>query len=163
MRPIIDIKLDLFADYFQFYIQDENVDGNFGDKWTDEADKMLLATNDGTICVGTARNMDVPVSIQIFREEPNILPNNLGTIDQINECDLKITSGQIVIAGCTEYFPDAKRIKLANGVYRSRIYYGNLDKLSENGLEGDDFYEIHLWPTEKETGTKIILDRQASH
>jgi len=124
---------------------------------------MLLATNDGTIGIGTARNMDVPVSIKIFNAEPELLPNDLGTIDKINECDLKITSGKIVVAGCSEYFRDAKRLKLDNGIYRVRIYYGNLEKLSEDGLDGEDFYEIHLWPTVSEYETKIILNRLASH
>jgi hypothetical protein len=163
MRPILEVKLDLFADYFQFYIQDEKAEGNLADSWTEEADKMLLATTDGTIGVGTSRNMDVPVTIQIFDAEPNLLSVDLGIIKQINECDLKVTSGQIVVAGCTEYFPDAKRIKLDKGNYRSRIYYSNLDRISENGFEGEDFYEIHLWPAKNEQGTKVILDRLANH
>lgn len=36
-------KLTLFADCFQFYIQDENVDGNLSDAWTDDAVERLLA------------------------------------------------------------------------------------------------------------------------
>lgn len=30
-------KFKLFADYFQFYIQDEDADGNLSDSWNDEA------------------------------------------------------------------------------------------------------------------------------
>ena len=44
---------DLFADYHQFYLQDEPVDGNLGDDWTQEATDRLLAITDGTIGVGT--------------------------------------------------------------------------------------------------------------
>jgi hypothetical protein len=36
-------KLTLFADYHQFYIQDETADGNLSDAWTDEAVERLLA------------------------------------------------------------------------------------------------------------------------
>ena len=39
-------KLDLFADYFQLYIQDEKVAGNLSDSWTQESVDMLLATTE---------------------------------------------------------------------------------------------------------------------
>jgi hypothetical protein len=158
-----EIKLELFADYFQFYIQDEKVEGDLSDKWTTEAVELLLATTGGTIGVGTVRNMDVLVTIKTFEIEPLFLTDNENVIGQINECDIEVSSGKIVIAGCTDYFPDAKRIELKNGIYRARIYYNNLDKLSEDGLDGEDFYEIHLWLTDKKQNLKIIKDRHASH
>jgi hypothetical protein len=162
MTTTNEIKLELFADYFQFYIQDEKVDGDLSDSWTTEAVELLLATTDGTIGIGTVRNMDVPVTIKTFDIEPQFLTDNKNEIGQINECDIEVSSGKIAIAGCTDYFPDAKRIELKNGIYRARIYYGNLDKLSEDGLDGEDFYEIHLWQTDKKQGLKTIKDRHAS-
>ena len=158
-----EIKLEIFADYFQFYIQDENANGDLSEKWTDEAVEQLLAITDGTIGVGTVRNMDVPVTIKTFDTEPAFLTDVENVIGQINECNIEVNSGKIVIAGCTDYFPDAKRIELKNGIYRARIYYGNLDKLSEDGLEGEDFYEVHLWMTNKQENSKIIKNRNASH
>lgn len=162
MTATNEIKLELFADYFQFYIQDEKVDGDLSDSWTTEAVELLLATTDGTIGVGTVRNMDVPVTIITFDVAPPFLTDNENAIGQINECDIEVSSGKIAIAGCTDYFPDAKRIELKNGIYRARIYYGNLDKLSEDGLDGEDFYEIHLWQTDQKQDIKIIRDRHAS-
>ena len=106
--------------------------------------------------------MDVPVTIKMFDIEPPFLPDNENEIGQINECDIEVNSGKIVIAGCTDYFPDAKRIDLKNGIHRARIYYGNLDKLSEGGLDGEDFYEIHLWQTDKKQDLKTIKDRHDS-
>ena len=158
-----EIKLEIFADYFQFYIQDENANGDLSEKWTDEAVEQLLAITDGTIGVGTVRNMDVPVTIKTFDTEPAFLTDVENVIGQINECNIEVNSGKIVIAGCTDYFPDAKRIELKNGIYRARIYYGNLDKLSEDGLEGEDFYEVHLWMTNKQENSKIIKNRNASY
>ena len=162
-KMITEIKLELFADYFQFYIQDENANGDLSEKWTDEAVEQLLAITDGTIGVGTVRNMDVPVTIKTFDTEPAFLTDVENVIGQINECNIEVNSGKVVIAGCTDYFPDAKRIELKNGIYRARIYYGNLDKLSEDGLDGEDFYEIHLWMTNKQENLKIIKNRNASH
>ncbi|PRY05341.1 hypothetical protein CLV24_13021 [Pontibacter ummariensis] len=158
---IKEIKTDLFADYFQFYLQDELAERNLSDSWTQEAVDKLLALAPGTIGVGTARNMDVPVTIQIFDSEPE-LPFDLTPFEQINECDLEATSGKIVVAGCTDYFPEAQRIEVNKGTYRVRIYYGNLDKLSEDGLDGNDFYEIHMWPSNQKVDVKVIKMKNAS-
>jgi|ERR1051325_1809695 hypothetical protein len=134
----------LFADYFQFYLQDEGADGNLGDAWTDTAVNDLLALAPGTIGVGTVRNMDVPVEIEIVNGPPQ---NDLAQWDHVMECGIDVPSGRLVIAGCTDYFPDAARLNIAPGTYRARIYYGDLDSLSEDGLTGDDHYRIVLWPS----------------
>ena len=158
---IREVKTELFADYFQFYIQDEKVDGDLSNSWTQEAVDRLLALAPGTIGVGTVRNMDVPVTIKLFDHEPEI-NNDLESVGQINECDIEATSDKLVVAGCTDYFPDAKRIDVDKGIYRARIYYCNLDKISEDGLDGDDYYEIHLWPTKEKTDIKIVRSKNAS-
>jgi hypothetical protein len=134
---------DLFADYYQFYLQDEPVIGNLGDSWTPEATRRLLATTDGTIGVGTVRNMTVPVDVEVLDAEPR---DSFDEWDHVNECSIDVRSGYIVVAGCTDCFLDAARIQLAPGVYRARIYYGKLDALSEDGLDGDDHYRVVLWP-----------------
>jgi hypothetical protein len=162
MKPIQDFSLNLFADYSQFYIQDENVDGDLSDKWTDFTTEINLALADGTIGIGTARNTTVPVTLKIFDTEPELINDSDNIIGQLNECDLEVRSGKIVIAGCTEYFREAKRVELQNGTYRARIYYCNFDKISLDGLSGDDFYEIHLWLTNKKEDMKIIKGRYAS-
>jgi hypothetical protein len=150
-----EYKLTLFADYFQFYIQDEKVEGDLSDEWTEEATQRLLAVTEGTVGIGTARNMDVPVTIKIFGGEPPV-EDLKDIVGRINECDLEVKSGKIVVAGCTDYFPDATKIELDNGIYRVRIYYVNLDKISDDGLTGEDRYEIHLWLTGEKKGMKTM-------
>jgi len=150
-----EITLELFADYFQFYIQDEGAEGDLSAQWTTEAVDRLLAIADGTIGIGTVRNVTVPVTVKIFESEPPVYTNNENVISQINESDIEVSSGKIVIAGCTDYFPEAKRIELKNGIYRARIYYFNLDQISDDGLDGSDFYEIHLWLTDKKQDIMI--------
>jgi hypothetical protein len=158
---IKEVKTELFADYYQFYIQDEKVDGDLSNSWTQEAVDRLLALAPGTIGVGTVRNIYVPVTIKLFDQEPEI-ENDLESVGQINECDIEATSDKLVVAGCTDYFPDAKRIDVDKGIYRARVYYCNLDKISEDGLDGDDYYEIHLWPTKEKTDIKIVRSKNAS-
>jgi hypothetical protein len=133
---------ELFADYSQFYLQDESVDGNLSDSWTDEAVQRLLAIAPGTIGVGTVRAMTVPVVVELFDVEPG---SDFGSWDHVTECSLEISSGRIVVAGCTDYFPDAARIETSPGAYRARISYGSLDSLSDDGLEGNDHYRVQLW------------------
>lgn len=132
----------LFADYFQFYLQEESVDGNLGDSWTDEAVARLLAVAPGTVGVGTVRNMDVPVTVELLDDVPD---SDLDKWDHVAECSLEVSSGRIVIAGCTDYFPAASRIEVEPGVYRVRVSYGSLDTLSADGLDGDDRYRVQMW------------------
>jgi hypothetical protein len=139
-------RYELFADYFQFYLQDEHADGNLGDSWTPQATEDRLALAPGTIGVGTARNMNVPVTIVVRDSAPE--PDNFENWDHVCECSIALPSGRLVVAGCTDYFPDAARIRVTPELYRARIYYGDLDKLSDNGLEGDDHYHIVLWPAD---------------
>ena|SRR5687768_15475919 len=135
----------LFADYFQFYLQDESVSGDLSKSWTREAVGRLLALAPGTIGVGTVRNMFVPVTVEIVGRAPVI---DLSQWDHIVERDLDVPSGRLVIAGCTDYFPHAARVAVEPGLYRVRIGYGHLDDLSEDGLDGTDHYDVFLWKSE---------------
>ena len=87
--------------------------------------------------------MEVTVVVDIRDSQPG---EETGDWDQINECSIDVSSGSIVVAGCTDYFPDAARIAVDPGLYRARICYGGLDTVSDDGLEGDDHYRIVLWP-----------------
>jgi hypothetical protein len=96
------IQLSLFADYFQFYIQDEVVTGDLSQSWNDDATARLLAIAPGTIGIGTVRNMDVPVVVEIHDHKP---PEDSGEWDHVVEASVELTSGRVVIGGCTDYFP----------------------------------------------------------
>ncbi|MFV1449362.1 hypothetical protein VBZ51_09460 [Maribacter sp. HS] len=159
-----EYQLEIFADYFQFHLHDENMNPNFGNAWDQfSVDNFLAITPEG-IGIGTARNMDVPVTIKICDSEPK-LKENLNQVFQINESDLTIISEKLVVIGSTEYNPDAKHIEIDNGIYRVRIYYSNLDKLSEDklsedklsedGLDGEDYYEIEIWKTDEVQESKF--------
>ena len=45
MKRTFEYKL--FADYYQFYLQDECAEGNLGDSWSPEAVERLLAVGRG--------------------------------------------------------------------------------------------------------------------
>jgi hypothetical protein len=146
-------NFNLFADYHQFYLQDENSDSSLEDSWTPEATDRLLAVAPGVIGVGTMRNMTVPVSVEVR----DTAPVQSVECDHEVECSIKVESGKLVVAGCTDYLPDAARIQIKPGTYRARISYSNLDSLSNDGLEGDDKYSVVLWPS---TPTDVVIRKQ---
>jgi hypothetical protein len=133
---------NLFADYFQFYLQDEAIDGDLSDSWTDEAVTRLLAVAPGTVGVGTVRNMEVPVTLEVLASEP---PLDMVAYDHIVEGSLSVGGGNLVIAGCTDYFPEAARIQIEPGSYRVRACFSGLESLSEDGLDGEDRYHLQIW------------------
>lgn len=148
-------ELRIFADYFQFYLQDEDASEQDDGDWKEPgAIERLLVVGRGIIRVGTARNMTVPVTIEICDAKPDL---SFDEWDQVNECSLEIPSGSLVVAGCTDYFPDALRIKVEPATYRARIFYGKLNSLRENDLEGDDHYSIFLW---KEKSGPLVVFKQ---
>ncbi|PZO03193.1 MAG: hypothetical protein DCF30_03470 [Hyphomicrobiales bacterium] len=137
------LQLAVFADYFQFYIQDETANDDFGSLWTEEAVERLLAVADHSVGIGTARNMTVPVVVSLHDATPEADVAEWGLV---NEGSFTVRSGRIAVMGCTDSLADAPRLDLAPGPYRVRVSYSGLDSLSEDGLEGDDFYRIQLWP-----------------
>ena len=136
-------KLEIFADYFQFYLQDESAEGDLGDAWDDDAVKRMFAVATGMVGIGTARNMDVPVTLEFLDAAP---PEDFASCDHVVEGSLLVSAGPLVVAGCTDYFPDAARFPLAPDTYRVRLSCFGLDTLSEDGLNGEDHYLVQLWP-----------------
>lgn len=137
-------QFQLFADYYQFYIQDDDASfGDLADAWNEEAVARLLAVAPHVIGVGTVRNTTVPVTVEIHDARPEI---DFAAWEQVNLASLVVGSGRIVVAGCTDYLPDAARLDLAAGTYEVLVCYAGLDSLREDGLEGDDRYHLFFYP-----------------
>ena len=94
------MQIDLFADYFQFYLQDDEISvGDVSDAWTEDAvQRLRIAVVPHAIAVGTARNDTVPVEIEVLASEPSA---DFGSWEHVVEADLSITTGRVVVAGCT--------------------------------------------------------------
>lgn len=135
-------QLQLFADYHQFYLQDEAVNGDLSDAWSEAATQRMFAVASGVVGLGTARNTTVPVTLELLESAP---PSDLASFDHVVEGSLEVVRGPLVVAGCTDYFPDAARFELAPGMYRVRLSASGLETLSPNGLDGEDHYLVQLW------------------
>lgn len=96
----------------------------------------------GVVGIGTLRNMEVSVTLELLDAEPTVEP---ASFDHIAEASLVVRSGTLAIAGCTDYSPDAARFALAAGNYRVRLSISGFDTLSEDDLDGEDHYLVQLW------------------
>lgn len=135
-------QIQLFADYFQFYLQDEVIQGSLSEAWSNAAIKRMLAVSDGVVGISTARNTAVPVTLELLEQAPN---TDLSQFDHVAEASLVIANGPLVVASYMDYFPDAARFQVSAGTYKVRLCASGLDTLSEDGLEGQDHYLLQLW------------------
>jgi hypothetical protein len=143
----------VFADYFQFYIQDDDMTlGLDGSEWTPDAMYARVAISSGVIGVGTARNLDVPVVVRIHDAAP---PIDAGA-SHIVEANLATAAGRLVVAGCTDYFHDAARIQLTPGRYRARVTY-SLRAVDDDGFGDHYAYTIEIWPTPVQSPRQVVL------
>jgi hypothetical protein len=145
---------DLFADYFQFYLEDEGAVGDLSDAWIPEAMVRRMAVAPGPVSVLRATWSCQWWSRLIGANRPEP-PDEW---DHVAEAGMVVRSGTMVIAGCTDYFPDAARIPLDPGEYRVRLYAHGLRSVSPDGLEGADRYRIVLWPGDAAEAPPVLKD-----
>lgn len=143
----------LLADYHQVYLADEVAGDTDPTAWTEEDVRTRLHVEPGMVILSTARNMEVPVELHLHEAEPALDPI---AADHVAEAGL-VTSGRVVVAGCTDYRPTAARIAVPAGTLRLRAEFTGLGTLSEDGLDGEDRYVVHLWPGE---ASGVVVRRQ---
>jgi hypothetical protein len=167
----------IFADYYQIYLADcqlaeelnqkdgENpvvwaarIDTHIATILSPEAYARQLGVARGTVCILTARNFTVPLTVQIRANAP---ADDFAEWDRVVEARLDLPSGCIVVHGPTDYFPGASRIAVAPGVYRARVYYGGLATVSADEFEGEDHYRVDLWPEPEANAEPIVLYKKA--
>lgn len=131
-------KLSLFADYGQIHLVDEAASPSFETAWTAQATEDRLAVADGGIAVGAHDTDDVTVTIEQLLAPPGV-PDLTKDVEHMTEASLSITSGKLVAMGCTDYFPDAKRLPIGAGTYRVRVSHSGITK-------GKERIGVLLWP-----------------
>ena len=133
--------LSIFADYHQFYIWDPETSSREAPiDWSDEDVANRAKVARGVVVICPVRNMDVPVEITIWDSEPEV---HFNAWQHAIEAPLP-TTGVIEIHECTGEAKASFTVK--PGDYTVRGLYRGLDRLSEDGLEGEDFYAVQIWP-----------------
>ena len=143
-------RLEIYADYFQIHIQTKMDD--FEIEWNTSQLENLIAQTSSGITIGTVRNMEVPLTIEVFKKRPNI---NFDEWDQINECSLEVSNNELLISGGSDGIDETKHISISNGTYKALILYKGLSTISMDGLDGDDSYYLYLWKENRTLDTKI--------
>lgn len=138
-------RFSIFADYFQFIVQDENSEDDFGSIWTEQALNSMVAVGETAICPGTLRNMDVPVEVHVLEAEPAVV---FERYDHIVEGAFSSPTGRLVAMGCTEYFPDAPRFEIAPGTYRFLYLISGVHTITAEWEPAEDLYCLYIWPGE---------------
>ena len=133
-------RLRVFADYYQFYAWDPQESRRQApEHWSDQdvADRAKVVP--GVVVICPVRNMEVPVEVGIWDSEPQVV---FDAWQHVIEAPLA-TAGQIEIHECTG--GSLACFTVEPGDYTVRALYRGLDTLSEDGLEGKDFYEVQIW------------------
>ncbi len=131
---------EIFADYHQFYLMDAEAYPNPPENWTNEDIQRRIKAGKNILVIQPERNMTVPVDLEIVDSTPD---EDFENWDHIAEASLDLPSGKLQIEECCGETKDI--LDLPSSSYRIRAFYGGLDKLSFDGLEGDDHYKILIW------------------
>lgn len=137
-------QFELFADYFHLYLMDDSANDDTSEIWSDSALEAKLAVSSNTLAVGTFRNVDVNVEVEVLEKEPSI---DLEGWDHASIGYIDLPTGRCAVFGCTDYLSDAKRIELPKGSYAALSLAKGLDSIETEWEEADDFYKVILWPS----------------
>jgi len=141
----------LFADYHQVYLCDAVNPPRLPDEWPDNHLRRKVNLADRALVISTARDMEVSVKVELHAIRPT---PDLAPVDHAVEASLRAPSGKLIIAGLTDDVKTAARVTVPAGELRALVLFDGLATLSDDGLDGDDRYTVHLWP-EKAGGTVV--------
>jgi hypothetical protein len=133
----------LLADYFQIYLQDDGGAWSLPDDFSAAALRQRVTTGPHALLIHTARNMTVPLRVELHAAEPRI---EAAGVQQVVRAGFRAPSGRLVVAGLTDDMAAASRLVVPAGPLGALVTFQGLDTLDEAALEGDDRYAVHLWP-----------------
>lgn len=141
-------NLELFADYFQIHVLDEESEGDFGDLWTEQTVHDGLAVTEDALAVGTAVNSTVAVSVHVLADPP---ADDSDDFDHVVEASFHTPSGRLVVMGCTDYLGDAARFDAPADWTRARASRRNLAAAvrwleSYEEPEATEELRLQIWP-----------------
>ena len=142
--PLIDSKqIEVFADYHQFYLWDSGMNPDAPETYTDEDIQRRIKTGSNVVVIQPERDMNVPVTIEIYESEPSV---DLNPWDHVAEASLHLPTGNLQVHECTG--GPVADFQLNPGWYRVRSMHGGFDTIATVGTDGNDFYKVALWPAD---------------
>lgn len=150
---MITHHLQIFADYSQFYLSDPAHVEDWSALWNDQSIDDRFITMTTTLVFGTDRNFTVPVDLHRHSTRPDV-GGLSAAADHAVVASVVCRSGAMKIVGCTDYLPDAFGFDAAPGTYGVLFCAHKLATVQ--GLDGDDRYDIHLWPAIESIPMRVI-------
>ncbi len=139
-QPRHRFPLRVFADYHQFYVWDPALSQRSApEDWSDADIANRAKVARGVVVICPVRNKEVPVDVEIWDAEPAV---DLEAWQHAVLAPLA-TMGEIELHECTGGV--LANTQVAPGDYSVRALYRGLDSLSEDGLDGNDYYLIQIW------------------
>jgi hypothetical protein len=137
------IPLDFYTFHSQFFLMDKGATVDpYQEMWSEKAFNDRLAVLPGWLSIGTGCYGPVKGIMRLHDNEPDM--KDVNSFDHIVEGSMTIKSGVIELIPCTAN--KAEYVFNVNpGDYRIRILSAGLDTVK--GDEGDDFYQIDIWPS----------------
>jgi hypothetical protein len=135
--------LTIFADYFQVILMDERSADDFSLIWTAEAFERMLAVGESAVCIGTLRNVDVPVEVEVVASAPSV---DYEKWNHVAEGAIDLPSGSLVVMSCTGYLPESPKIAIAPGQYELLFLAAGIETIEDEAGAADDIYRVYLWP-----------------
>jgi hypothetical protein len=136
-------RVEVFADYNQFYLWDSKMTREAPEDYTAEDVQRRIKTGPYVVVIQPERNMNVPVTLEIHDSEPFI---DVNAWDHIAEASLHLPSGNLQVHECTG--GPVADFTVAPDWYRVRSMHGGFDTIAEVGTDGDDYYKVALWPAD---------------
>ena len=140
--PLALVRLNIFADYHQFYIWDADLlDVQVPEDYSDEDIANRVKVSSGVVVIQPIRDMFVLVEIEIYDSDPDF---HFNEWQHIAEAPLSITKGRFEIHECT----GGSHAILPAPASRCcvRALFKGLDTISEDGLDGKDSYRLQVFP-----------------
>jgi hypothetical protein len=85
-------SLSLFADYFQFYLWDPGMNPKAPEDYAPPDLERRLKSGPNVVAIVTARNMTVPVTVEITDAEPSL---DIDAWDHVAEASLHLPTGRL--------------------------------------------------------------------
>lgn len=142
----------LFADYFQFFLCDEN-NSQLPEDYSEEniRQRLIMAPHGAIVCA--ARNADVDVLIEWHDERP---APELVDFDHVVEAGFFTESGRLMLAGLTDYTETSARVHVPMGPIGLRVGMSGFETIDQTELEGQDRYLLQLWPAKEIAGVQVL-------
>jgi hypothetical protein len=150
-----EANLEVFADYFQIYLADPFVEDDWSDAWQAPsvlADRFIVRPRILGFC--TERNSMVPLRVVSHESAPE-LSGQLARADHAVLAGLSTAARRLIVAGCTEYWPSAFSLGARPGLYSAAFL--SFELASVRGLEGNDRYELHIWPVTEKPKSEVLV------